>query len=83
MEHDEKTDELEHEADSLEHDSEQLGERIAEARQHWEAKQQDPSVPGAQGDPARVDSPGMPGEEGTATGNPDAAGAEDPDSSKS
>jgi hypothetical protein len=25
-------------------------------------------------------SPGVPGEEGTATGNPDAAGAEDPDS---
>jgi hypothetical protein len=25
------------------------------------------------------ESPGVPGEEGTATGNPDAAGAEDPD----
>jgi hypothetical protein len=27
-----------------------------------------------------TDSPGVPGEEETATGNPDAAGAEDPDS---
>ena len=27
------------------------------------------------------DSPGVPGEEETATGNPDAAGAEDPDES--
>ncbi|MGH2712486.1 MAG: hypothetical protein ACRDM7_01100 [Thermoleophilaceae bacterium] len=35
--------------------------------------------PGAARDEAH-DSPGVPGEEGTATGNPDAAGAEEPDS---
>jgi hypothetical protein len=35
--------------------------------------------------PARDEAkrnPGVPGEEGTATGNPDAAGAEDPDSER-
>ncbi len=39
-------------------------------------------VPDDAGDDARDDarrSAGVPGEEGTATGNPDAAGAEDPD----
>ena len=40
-------------------------------------------VPDDGGGAAREEAertPGVPGEEGTATGNPDAAGAEDPDS---
>ena len=40
-------------------------------------------VPDDEGGAAREEAertPGVPGEEGTATGNPDAAGAEDPDS---
>jgi hypothetical protein len=43
-------------------------------------------VPDDDGDGAARDeaegSPGVPGEEETATGNPDAAGAEDPDSDR-
>ncbi len=34
---------------------------------------------GEKGSPERRQSPGVPGEEGTGTGNPDAAGAEEPD----
>jgi hypothetical protein len=51
IEHDEKAEELEREADSLEHDSERIGERIDETRRDWAAKEQDPTVPGAQPDP--------------------------------
>ena len=97
--------------------SEELGDRIEETRRDWEAKEDDPSVPGAQPDPDDVDqedepmsetpreesdqlpeeapvgagsrrhlgparadaeeSPGTPGDEGTATGNPDAAGSDE------
>ncbi len=127
IEHDEQAQKLEREADSMEHDSDRVGERIEETRRDWEANVQDPSVPGAQPDPADEDqsseeadsvtgeapheesdqlpedapsevvpdddgegaardeaesSPGTPGDEDTATGNPDAAGAEDSDSGK-
>ncbi len=51
IERDEKAEELEREADSLEHDSERVGERIDETRRDWAAKEQDPTVPGAQPDP--------------------------------
>ena len=51
IEHDEKAEELEREAESLEHDSEQVGEQIDETRRDWAAKEQDPTVPGAQPDP--------------------------------
>jgi hypothetical protein len=124
IEHDEQAQELEREADGLEDSSDRVGELIQETRRDWEAKEQDPSVPGAQPDPdddAENDegenmtdetpheesdqlpedapsevvpdddgegaardqaesSPGTPGDEGTATGNPDAAGAEGQDS---
>ena len=50
IEHDEKAEELEREAESLEHDSERIGERIDETRRDWAAKEQDPTVPGAQPD---------------------------------
>ena len=52
MEHDEQAEQMEREADRMEHDSEQVGERIDDTRRGWEAKEQDPTVPGAQPDPA-------------------------------
>ena len=104
MEHEEQADALEREADRLEKHSDEVGEHIDDARRDWEAKEQDPSVPGARPDEAREesdqlpeeappgqvsddaggeareeaeDSPGTPGDEGTATGNPDAAGSDE------
>lgn len=121
IEHDEQAEKLERQAEHLEQEADRVGERIEETRRDWKAKEQDPSVPGAQPDPddesqntedenmtdetpheesdqlpedapsevvpdddgegaARdqaESSPGTPGDEGTATGNPDAAGAED------
>ena len=116
MEHDEQAERLEREADDMDRRSEELGDRIEGTRRDWEAKEDDPSVPGAQPDPDDVDqedepmsetpreesdqlpedhlrsrfpttpgparpdaeeSPGTPGDEGTATGNPDAAGSDE------
>jgi hypothetical protein len=51
MEHEERADPMEHDADRMEHDSERVGEHIEETREDWEAKEKDPSVPGAQPDP--------------------------------
>ena len=51
MEHEEQARELEHEADKLEEHSDEVGEQIEETRREWEAKEQDPSIPGAQPDP--------------------------------
>ncbi len=51
IEHEDHAEKLEREADSLEHDSERVGERIDETRRDWAAKEQDPTVPGAQPDP--------------------------------
>jgi hypothetical protein len=89
VEHEEQAERMEHEADRMEHDSDRLEERIDDTRRDWDAKEQDPAVPGAQPDPdddaggaARdqaEDSPGVPGEEEKGTGNPAAAGAEEPD----
>jgi hypothetical protein len=91
MEHEEHAEELEREADKLDEHAEEVGEDIDDARREWKAKEDDPSVPGAQPDPADEDamsgnrgsdhSPGVPGEEDTGTGNPDAAGADEEDSS--
>jgi hypothetical protein len=55
IEHDEKAEELEREANALEHDSERVGTRIDETRRDWAAKEQDPTVPGAQADPDDAD----------------------------
>ena len=84
MEHEEQ------ELDKLEEHSDEVGEDIDDARREWKAKQDDPSVPGAQpsehdedamsGQRGSDESPGVPGEEGTGTGNPDAAGADEEDS---
>ena len=51
MEHDEQAEHLEREADELEERSDKLGERIEETRRDWGAKEDDPSVPGAQPEP--------------------------------
>ena len=48
MEHEERANELEREADRLEQHSEQVGQRIEDARSEWKSKQQDQGVPGAQ-----------------------------------
>jgi hypothetical protein len=83
VEHEEQAEQMEHDAERMEHDSERVGDHIDDARQEWEAKEQDPSVPGAQPDPDEEQEPvagAEAGEEETATGNPDAAGAEEPES---
>jgi hypothetical protein len=51
MEHEEQAREMERDADEMEEHSEDVGERIEETRREWEAKEQDPSIPGAQPDP--------------------------------
>jgi hypothetical protein len=51
MEHEEQARELERDADELEEHSEQVGDHIEETRREWEAKEQDPTVPGAQPEP--------------------------------
>ena len=48
MEHEERADQLEREADKLEEHSQEVGQRIEDTRSEWESKQQDPNVPGAQ-----------------------------------
>ena len=48
MEHEERADELEREADKLEEHSQEVGQRIEDTRSEWESKQQDQAVPGAQ-----------------------------------
>ena len=51
MEHDEQSEKLSRELDRLDEHSEEVGEQIDEARREWEAKEDDPAVPGAQPDP--------------------------------
>lgn len=100
MEHEQQAEKLEQELQRLEEHSGEVGDQIDETRRDWEAKEDDPTVPGAQPEqsdqlpeeaPAEVvpddrsdddgadESPGVPGEERTATGNPDAAGADEED----
>ena len=76
MEYEEQADRMEEDADKLEQHSDQLGKRIEEVESDWERKEQDDSVPGAQPDPEEDQEP-VPGEEETATGNPDAGGADE------
>jgi hypothetical protein len=47
MDHQERADELEREADAAEQPSKQLDQEIEEARSDWEAKKSDLQVPGA------------------------------------
>jgi hypothetical protein len=57
MEHEERAREMERDADRMEEHSDKLGERIEETRREWEAKEQDPSIPGAQPDPDEEEEP--------------------------
>lgn len=70
MEHREQADRLERDAGRLEEESGRIGKQIEEARWEWDAKQGDPSVPGAQPDPEEEaePTPGVPGEEERGTG---------------
>jgi hypothetical protein len=51
MEHEEQGERLESELKRLDEHSDEVGERIDETRREWEAKEDDPAVPGAQPDP--------------------------------
>ena len=50
-EHDPRADELARESDDMEERSERLEDEISDAREDWEAKKADDSVPGAPPDP--------------------------------
>jgi hypothetical protein len=51
MEQEEQSEKLSRELDRLDEHSEEVGEQIDEARREWEAKEDDPAVPGAQPEP--------------------------------
>ena len=57
MEHDEQAERLEREAQDMERRSEEVGDRIEETKRDWEAKEEDPSVPGARPDPDESEEP--------------------------
>ncbi|MGH3101723.1 MAG: hypothetical protein ACRDPU_12110 [Thermoleophilia bacterium] len=61
MEHEEQAREMERDVDKLEEHSDEVGERIEETRREWEAKEQDPSIPGAQPDPDEAKEESVPG----------------------
>lgn len=50
MGHDEPADRLERELGDMQHQSERLGDAIEDAREDWEHKKRDSSVPGASGE---------------------------------
>jgi phage shock protein A len=56
MEHEEQARGLEREVDRLEEHSEEVRERVDDARRDWEAKKSDQGVPGAQPDPTEEDA---------------------------
>ena len=58
---------MERDADEMEEHSDQVGERIEQTRREWEAKEQDPTIPGAQPDPAEEEEsvPGVAADEET------------------
>jgi hypothetical protein len=51
MEHEEQGEKLAQELERLNEHSDEVGAGIDEARREWEAKEDDPTVPGAQPDP--------------------------------
>jgi hypothetical protein len=65
MEHEQRAERLGREADRLEKESERVGEHIEDARHDWEAKERDPSVPGAQPGPGEEEEsiPGVEADE--------------------
>ena len=72
MEHEEHADQLEREADKLDQHSEVVEEHIDEARREWEAKEDDPTVPGAQPPPGEEEKsvPGVAADEDTLRDEP-------------
>jgi len=58
-EYEEKADAAERELADMEERADQLGDRIGEARDDWEAKKQDSKVPGAAGDPDQAEEGGQ------------------------
>ncbi len=54
-EHQEKADEAERELAEMQEESDRLGGQIGEAKEDWESKKADDSVPGAGGDPAAAE----------------------------
>jgi hypothetical protein len=60
VEHERQADRLEHEAERMERETDRLEEQIDETRREWEAKEQDPGVPGAQPHPGE-DEESVPG----------------------
>jgi hypothetical protein len=67
VEHEEHAEDLEREAEKLDDHSEVVGEHIEDARREWEAKEKDPTVPGAQPDPGEEEEsvPGVAADEET------------------
>lgn len=55
-EHEAQHEALEREAADLEDQTDRLGDHIDHAREDWERKKADPSVPGAAGDPQAAES---------------------------
>jgi hypothetical protein len=54
-EHEEHADRLDRSVEDMQRQSDRLGEEIQDARDDWERKQRDSSVPGASGDPERAE----------------------------
>jgi hypothetical protein len=67
MEHEEQGERLESELERLDEHSGEVGEQIDETRREWEAKEDDPAVPGAQPDPGDEEEsvPGVAADEET------------------
>jgi len=67
MEHEEQAEKLQRELERLDEHSDEVGEDIDGARREWEAKEDDPMVPGAQPDPGDEEEsvPGVAADEET------------------
>jgi hypothetical protein len=57
MEHEEQADQPDQRADRMQRESEEVGDHIDDTRRDWEAKERDPTVPGAQPDAADEEEP--------------------------
>jgi hypothetical protein len=67
--HDEQADHLEHELEDMEDRNQRLVGAIENARKDWEAKKQDPDVPGAAGNPERAEGDPPPEQQYPAKGD--------------
>jgi hypothetical protein len=66
----------ERELADMEERSARVGEHIDDARKDWEAKKQDPAVPGAAGDPDRAEEGGRHPETAYPAKGPDGGGGD-------